>query len=135
MPLIQVWMRSGKDRAYKAAISNSIHQAMMDVLRLPEDDYFQVTCELEEENYIFDPNYFGVPRSPDFLMIRLSFNARPAGVKQRLFETIADNLVRSPGLRREDIGMSIIETAFENWWAHARAVDPDMGTDSRMSAD
>lgn len=132
MPLIQVWMRSGKDKAYKAAISKSIHQAMMDVMKLPGDDYFQVTCELEEENYIFDPNYFGVPRSPDFLMIRLSFNARPAAVKQRLFETIADNLVKSPGLRREDIGMSIIETAFENWWAHARAVDPDTGTDSRM---
>jgi hypothetical protein len=28
--------------------------------------------------------------------------------------------------------MSIVETAFENWWAHARAVDPDTGTDSRI---
>lgn len=132
MPLIQVWMRAGKDKAYKAAISNGIHQAMMSVMSLPKDDYFQVTCELEEENYIFDPNYFGMPRSPDFLMIRLSFNARPAAMKQRLFEAIADNLVKSPGLRREDLGMSIVETAFENWWAHGRRVDKDTGTDARM---
>jgi 4-oxalocrotonate tautomerase len=134
MPLIQVWMRSGKDKAYKAAISKGIHQAMMDVMKLPTDDYFQVTCELEEENYIYDPEYFGAHRSPDFLMIRLSFNARPAAVKQRLFEAIADNLVASPGLRREDMGMSIVETAFENWWAHGRKVDKDTGTDSRIGA-
>lgn len=132
MPLIQVWMRSGKDKAYKAAISEGIHQAMVSVMNLPEDDYFQVTHELEVENYIFDPNYFGMPRSPDFLMIRLSFNARPAAMKQRLFEAIADNLVKSPGLRREDLGMSIVETAFENWWAHGRRVDKDTGTDARM---
>lgn len=134
MPMIQVWMRSGKDKAYRAAVSAGIHQAMMSVMNLPEDDYFQVTHELEkEENYIFDPNYFGMPRSPDFLMIRLSFNARPAAVKQRLFETIADNLVKSPGLRREDLGMSIVETTFENWWAHGRRVDKETGTDERMS--
>jgi len=132
MPLIQVWMRKGKPSAYKAAISESIHQAMMSVMKLPGDDYFQVTHELEEENYIFDPNYFGMPRSPDFLMIRLSFNARPAAMKQALFEAIADNLVASPGLRREDLGMSIVETAFENWWAHGRRVDNDTGTDSRI---
>ena len=86
MPMIQVWMRSGKDKAYRAAVSAGIHQAMISVMNLPEDDYFQVTHELEEENYIFDPNYFGMPRSPDFLMIRLSFNARPAAAKMRLFE-------------------------------------------------
>tara|TARA_R110000787_G_scaffold1326_9_gene4751 strand:- start:19124 stop:19531 length:408 start_codon:yes stop_codon:yes gene_type:complete len=134
MPLIQVWMRSGKTPAYKAAISKSIHQAMMSVLKLPEDDYFQVTQELEADNYIFDENYFGKHRSPDFLMIRLSFNARPAALKQRLFETIADNLVAAPGLRREDIGMSIVETTFENWWAHGRRVDADTGSDPRISA-
>jgi len=134
MPLIQVWMRSGKEKVYKAAISDSIHRAMMSVMNLPGDDYFQVTHELEGENYIFDPNYFGMPRSPDFLMIRLSFNARPAVMKQRLFEAIADNLVNSPGLRREDLGMSIVETAFENWWAHGRRVDKDTGTDERIGA-
>lgn len=104
----------------------------MPVMKLPGDDYFQVTHELEDENYIFDPNYFGMPRSLDFLMIRLSFNARPAAMKQALFEAIADNLVASPGLRREDLGMSIVETTFENWWAHGRRVDNDPGTDSRI---
>ena len=134
MPLINVWLRKGTTPEYRKAISDGIHKAMMDVLKTPEDDYFQVTGELDAENMIFDPNYFGVPRSEKMVFIRLSFNARPAAVKQRLFEATADNLVASPGIRREDIGMSILELAPENWWAYARTVDPDTGTDSRMSA-
>lgn len=134
MPLINVWLRKGTAPEYRKAISGSIHKAMMDVLKIPEDDYFQVTGELDPENMIFDPNYFGIPRSEKMVFIRFSFNARPAAVKQRLFEATADNLVTSPGIRREDLGMSILELAPENWWAHARTVDPDTGTDSRMSA-
>ena len=132
MPLIEVWLREGKPAMYRKAIADGIHRAMIDVLKIPEDDYFQVTYEMSPENIIYDPNYFGVARSEDMVLIRLAFNARPAAVKQRLFETIADNLVKAPGFRREDIGMSIVETAFENWWAYARAVDPQTGTDARM---
>ena len=133
MPLIEVWLREGKPAPYRKAIAESIHRAMVDVMKIPEDDYFQVTYEMSAENLIYDANYFGVPRGEDMVLIKLAFNARPAAVKQRLFETIADNLVANPGLRREDIGMSIAETAFENWWAYARAVDPETGTDARMS--
>jgi 4-oxalocrotonate tautomerase len=134
MPLIQVWLRKGTTPQHRKGISNSIHRAMVDVLGIPEDDYFQVTHELDAEDMLFDPNYFGLPRSERFIMIRLSFNARPAAMKQKLFETIAANLVKDPGLDKADMGMSIVETTFENWWAHGRLVDPATGTDSRMSA-
>lgn len=134
MPLIQVWLRKGTTPRHRKSISDGIHRAMVDVLGIPEDDYFQVTHELDAEDMLFDPNYFGLPRSERFIRIRLSFNARPAAMKQKLFETIAENLVRDPGLDKADMGMSIVETAFENWWAHGRRVDPATGTDSRMSA-
>lgn len=134
MPLIQVWLRKGTTPEHRKGISKSIHRAMVDVLGIPEDDYFQVTHELDRDDMLFDPGYFGLPRSERFIMIRLSFNARPAAMKLKLFETIADNLEKDPGLDRADMGMSIVETTFENWWAHGRAVDPKTGTDSRMSA-
>ena len=133
MPLIQLWLRKGTTPQHRRSISKGIHRAMVDVLGIPEDDYFQVTHELDAEDLLFDPDYFGLPRSERFIMIRLSFNARPAATKQKLFETIAENLVKNPGLDKADMGMSIVETAFENWWAHGRLVDPATGTDSRMS--
>ena len=47
----------------------------------------------------------------------------------------ADDLVASPGLRREDIMVTFAEVAPENWWLEGRRIDPATGTDARMSAD
>ena len=76
---------------------------MVDVLGLPEDDFNQVFLESSIENMTFDPNYFGLHRSPKTVFIQMFFNHRPDEMKTRLFETIADNLVRDAGMRREDV--------------------------------
>lgn len=132
MPLIYVSLRKGTTPSHRKAISQGIQRGMIDVLKIPLDDYFQVTHELDAENMVYDPNFFGVPRGPNAVMIQLFFNHRPAALKAALFEAIADNLVREPGFRREDIFMSISETTFENWWAYGRAINPLTGTDARM---
>ena len=133
MPLINVYLREGTTAEHRQAIASAIQKGMIDVLNIPDDDYFQVTHELDAENLIFDRNFFGVARSDDAVIVRLSFNARPAAAKQALFEAIADNIVDSAGLDRNDLFMTIVETAPENWWANARTVDAVTGTDSRMS--
>jgi 4-oxalocrotonate tautomerase len=132
MPIIYVSLRKGTSPAYRKSIAGSIQQAMIKTLKIPADDYFQVTHELEPENMIYDASYFGVARSEKAVFVQLFFNHRPATVKQALFEAIADHLVREPGLRREDVLLTISETAFESWWGYGRKVDPTTGTDARM---
>ena len=132
MPLIYVAVREGNTPEQKKRIAGAIHAAMIDVLGLPEDDYNQVFLESSVENMVFDPNYFGLARSPKAIFIQMFFNHRPAEMKSRLFETIADNLVRDAGMRREDVLQTICETAIENWWALGRTIDPETGLDSRM---
>ncbi len=133
MPLINMYLAEGTSSEYRAALTEGIHRAMVDVLGIPEDDYFHVTHELKPENLRYDPNYFGVPRGDGAVLIRLSFNARAAVTKQNLFEAIADRLTVE-GLRREDLFMTIVETVPENWWAAGRSIDEKTGTDSRMAA-
>ncbi len=42
--------------------------------------------------------------------------------------------METTGIRIEDFMMMIQETPTENWWASARAINPEMGFDSRTSA-
>lgn len=133
MPIVNVSLRRGSTVEYRRAISDGIHRAMNESLRTPADDYFQITHEVDPENLVFDPNYFGIARSESFVIIQLFFNARPAVVKERLMQNIADNLVLSPGLRAEDIMINIAEVAPETWWIAGREIDPATGTDARMS--
>ena len=133
MPLIYISVREGNSPEQKKKISEGVHQAMVDVLGLPEDDFNQVFLESSVENMTFDPNYFGMHRSPKAVFIQMFFNHRPDEMKARLFETIADNLVRDAGMRREDVLQTICETANANWWAVGRTIDEETGLDSRMS--
>lgn len=134
MPIINIWMRQGADSHFRAAIADGIHRAMNETLGTPEDDFFAVVHELDEEHFLFDPNYYGIARSKRFTMLQIFFNSRPATVKERLYEAIADRLQDKPGLARTDLMISIAEVAPENWWLEGRRIDPATGTDARMSS-
>ena len=132
MPMVYIQMHEGKDAAYKKAVSDGIHVAMMDVLGVPDDTWDQFFNEHKPGNMVYDSNYFGVPRSPDMMFIHFFFNTRPKEMKERFFEAVADEVTKRAGLRREDLLMAITEVPWENWWAFGRTVDPKTGFDTRM---
>jgi 4-oxalocrotonate tautomerase len=134
VPIIHVYLPKGETQDFKNAIARSIQDAMIETFALPEDDYFQITHETDPANLHYDRNYFGVKRGEKPVMISLSFNVRPPEPKKALFAAVVRNLTASPGIPIEDIYMNIIECAPENWWAYARTVNPETGTDARMGA-
>ncbi|WP_433207399.1 tautomerase family protein [Nocardia sp. CA-107356] len=133
MPFAEIYLRDGTTPEYRKAISAGIHQSMIEVFQIPEDDFFHVIHSLPAENMLHAPVFWGIGRSDESVIIRMTFNVRPAEQKKALFTTIADRLVENPGLRRDDILMTILETAAENWWSTARTIDPETGFDTRMS--
>lgn len=133
MPIVNIWMREGTEAHHRKAVADGVHRAMNDTLGTPADDFFAVVHELDDEHLLFDPNYFGIPRSERFVMVQMFFNARPAVVKERLYDAIADNLEHAAGLARTDLMINIAEVAPENWWLEGRQIDPATGTDARMS--
>lgn len=132
MPFFHVSMRKGTSDEHRRAIADSIHQGMLESMGLPEDDFFSVIHELDDANFRYPATFWGIPRTDAMIFIQFWWNARAAVTKQIIFDTIADRLVESPGLRREDIIMNINEPAPENWWIVGREVDPRTGTDRRI---
>ena len=115
MPLVRIDLRKGKDAAYREAISRIVHEALVSV-GVPEDDRFQVISEHEPPNFIFDPNYLGVRRSEDLVMIQITWNeGRTVEQKKALYKSIADGLAAGLSLRREDVFISLVEVKRENW--------------------
>ena len=134
MPLIHIWMHEGKSADYKRQLSEGIHAAMIEVLEVPEDTWDHVFNEKRPGDMVYDRNFFDVPRSADMVFIHFFFNERSKNVKERFFEAVADEVTKRSGLRREDLMMTITETAKENWWAYGRKVDPETGFDARMTS-
>jgi phenylpyruvate tautomerase PptA (4-oxalocrotonate tautomerase family) len=133
MPLINVYLRQGTTPEYRRNVSAAIHKAMVEVLKIPQDDQFHVFQEVTPDNFHMQPVVFGLPRGERTMLIQLSFNQRTAEQKNELFQAIVSNLLRFADVPEEDIMMMVVETARENWWAAGRVVNPETGYDARMT--
>ena len=116
MPLVRISLRAGTTPEYRRAIGDGVHQAMIDALAIPAGDRFQVLTEHKAEELIFDPDYLDVKRSDRtvFVQITLSVGRKP-GQKRALFQRMAELLEKSPGLRKEDLLINLVEVSWENW--------------------
>ena len=115
MPLVRIDIRKGKDAAYREAVSRIVHEALVSV-GVPKDDRFQVIAEHDAANFVFDPNYLGVRRTQDLVMIQITWNeGRTLEQKKALYKAIADGLAAGLSLRREDVLINLVEVRRENW--------------------
>jgi tautomerase-like protein len=101
------------------------------------DDHFQVISEHRAEELIYDPGYLGVKRSEKvvFVQITLSVGRKP-GQKRGLFKRMAELLEKSPGLRKEDLLINLVETTWEKVvWKWRSAVPKRLREELRAVGD
>ncbi|HEY1608031.1 MAG TPA: tautomerase family protein [Paraburkholderia sp.] len=116
MPFTRIAVRSGKPAPYRKALAHGVHRALMDVFKVPEDDIFMVVSEHDADNFVYGRHYLGIDRSDDLVMIQIiANNTRGQEQKKALYARIADNLAQDPGVRREDVLITLVDVARENW--------------------
>ena len=116
MPLIRISLIRGKSSAHIRAIADGVHQGLIDAYGAPADDRFQLIHQHERDELIYDPDYLGIHRSDDVVFINIiAGNWRDTAKKKALYRAITDNLVRSPGLRAEDVLIVLSPNARDEW--------------------
>jgi phenylpyruvate tautomerase PptA (4-oxalocrotonate tautomerase family) len=116
MPLVRIDLLEGKSQEYRAQIGQIVYQAMLDVLNVPKNDRFQIISEYAKDGLQFDRDYLGVHRSDDCVFLQITLNGgRTVEMKQRFYKAVADGLHAVLRLRREDVFISLVEVAKENW--------------------
>ncbi len=115
MPIIHVSLRAGKPPAYRQAIFDGLYRAMRETLQVPEDDQFMTMTEHDAANFRTGTAY-GVARSADVVYIQVAvFDTRTAEQKKALFKRTAELLGKNPGIRPEDVFITVLPSAKENW--------------------
>jgi 4-oxalocrotonate tautomerase len=115
MPLVRISMREGKSSQYRRAIADGVHGALIEAASVPELDRFQILTEHAAADLIYDPTYLGVSRSDDVVMIQITLNARAQNVKVALYKAIAERLAQNPGVRPQDVLVSLVSVQPEDW--------------------
>jgi 4-oxalocrotonate tautomerase len=116
MPLVRIDLQKGKDAAYRQKAGQVVYEAMVAHTGVPKNDHFQIIGEHAAENFIFDPDYLGIHRSSDLIMVQIFFNeGRTVAQKQALYKAIAEGLSASLQVRLEDVFITLVEVKKENW--------------------
>jgi len=116
MPFTQISLRKGKPASYRRALMEEVYLAMRDTISIPEDDRFATIAEFDEDNFNNSGNYMGINRTNDTVFIQITLNkGRTTELKKELYSKIAERLAANPGVRKEDVVISLIEVATEDW--------------------
>jgi 4-oxalocrotonate tautomerase len=116
MPLVRIDLMEGKSQDYRRTIGEVIYEAMLATINVPRDDRFQVITEHATADFIVDPTYLGIERSPDCVVIQITLNeGRTVDQKRAFYKAIADGLHLRLKLRREDVVITLVEVRKENW--------------------
>jgi phenylpyruvate tautomerase PptA (4-oxalocrotonate tautomerase family) len=116
MPFARISIPAGKSADYRKTIGDVVYEAMLPTLKAPEGDRFQVITEHPAAGLILDPDYLGISRSKDAIIVQLTMNeGRTVEQKKGFFKAVADGLHERLNIRREDVFINLVEVKKENW--------------------
>ena len=116
MPLVRISLMKGKPRAHIHAISNSVHDALVEAFKVPAADRFQLIQQFEHEDFIYDPGYLGIDRTNDVVFIHITASDwRDTATKKAFYKTLTAKLAVSPGLRPDDVMIALAPNRREDW--------------------
>jgi 4-oxalocrotonate tautomerase len=116
MPLVRISLIAGKPESYKRKVADAVHRALVETISIPAQDRFQIITEHDPADFIFDPQYLNISRTPDIAIIQIALSSgRSVDIKKALYKRMAELLQREAGLRKEDVFINLVEVAKENW--------------------
>jgi len=110
MPLVRIEITKGKSSDFKKKLLDIVHNALVNNIKIPDDDRRQRLYELEPEN--FEKN----GRGDDYMIIEITmFIGRSFEAKKKLYREIVDNISSLLNVPPNDITIVIHEPELQNW--------------------
>jgi phenylpyruvate tautomerase PptA (4-oxalocrotonate tautomerase family) len=117
MPLVTVTVRKPKSPAFKSAVLEAVHRALV-ASGVPEKDRFHRVLELDKEDFRYDATYpdAAVARTENFVLVQILLSVgRSVKVKRKILDDLVSGLRLDPGMDPEEVMVVFQETQWENW--------------------
>lgn len=115
MPLVRIDLTNDRTPDQRRAIANATHDALVEVLAIPDRDRFQILTTHEPTDIIAEDAGLGFQRSASVVVIHIfTQTGRSTHTKQRVFATLATKLAAA-GVAGGDLFIAITENTPQDW--------------------
>ena len=115
MPVTRIAIRDGKPPQYKQALMDEIYAAMRESVAIKDGDRFMTVTEHDQNTFAYGA-FLGIERSEDLVQIQVFWApGKSVEAKLSMYRRIVERLEVNPGVRPQDVLISVVETAPENW--------------------
>jgi 4-oxalocrotonate tautomerase len=114
MPVTRIAIREGKTSEYKRALMDEIYEAMRETVNIADGDRFMTITEHGEDEFAYGA-FLGIDRSADLVQVQVFWAPKPVEAKLAMYRRIVERLGANPGVRPQDVLISVLESAAENW--------------------
>jgi hypothetical protein len=117
MPLAKIHVLEGRyDDARLEKVSQAVQAALMNTLRVPPDDFFQLIFEFPKRRFLHTPSFVGLHYSDDLIILDLTFIAgRPKETRLALLKDVNTRVAAAAGISSDDLLITLYESPGENF--------------------
>lgn len=116
MPFARIDLAQGKSPEYRATVADVVYSGLIEVLKAPKGDRFMVINEHAQDNFIYDPDFLGIKRTPDLIIIQVTSTVgNTKEQKVAFFQKLAEGLHSRLSVRKEDVFISLVFVDREDW--------------------
>ena len=116
MPVAKIHVLEGRyNEARLSSVSKAVQDALMSVLRIPSDDFYQIIYVLPRNRFLHTPSFLGMSYSDDLILLDITFiSGRPKETRLALLKALNDGIVTAAGISPDDLLVTFYEVPGEN---------------------
>lgn len=116
MPLAKIHVLEGRyDEHRLSNVSKAVQEALISILKIPSDDFFQIIHELPRNRFLHTPSFLGMKYSDDFIVLEVAFiSGRPKQTRLALLKELNAQIVAGAGISPDDLMIQLSEGPGEN---------------------
>ena len=116
MPVAKIHVLEGQyDERRLASVSKAVQDALISILKIPTDDFYQIIHVLPRNRFLHTPSFLGLKYSDDLILLELTFiSGRPKETRLALLKELNERIVAGAGISPDDLLINLYEIAGEN---------------------
>jgi hypothetical protein len=117
MPIATIHVLEGRYGERRlGTVSKAVQDALISILKIPSDDFFQIIHELPRNRFLHTPSFLGLKYTDDFILLELAFiSGRPKEARLALLKELNARIVAGARILPDDLMIQLTEAPGENF--------------------